>query len=234
MKKQVTFICQSKGGTGKSFITWFIAKIKKDEPAAFIDLDKSTRTSSRLKKIVGEKRVLELSIMDENRKLDREMFLNLFEKIATTKTNEWYVDLGAPESDELKSFLANEVPANELREILEEIGIELKIIIVLAGGDALNASIQYYSDLAEMVESNLTIVALKNQGTFGSLQAQEAGEILLNNLGINRKIVGSMPVGNSAREITKLINGDITDEALSLAGKRTLRKLMEEIKENIQ
>ena len=30
MKKKVTFLAQSKGGVGKSFITWFIARSQKD------------------------------------------------------------------------------------------------------------------------------------------------------------------------------------------------------------
>ncbi|MGM9512449.1 hypothetical protein ACS5NO_32255 [Larkinella sp. GY13] len=231
MKKQVVFIAQSKGGTGKSFITWFVARNKREEHTAFIDLDKSTRTSARLKKIVGEKRVLELSIIDENHKLDREMFLNLFESIARAKTHEWYVDLGAPESDELKSFFQNEVPAEELKEILEEIGVALTIWVIVAGEDAFNASVQYYHDLNQLAGDFIAIVPVKNEGTFQSAQSQEAGDKILEELGIPVKRVGKMPIGNSSREIMSLIAGQGTEENLSLAGKRSLRKVSDEIKD---
>lgn len=230
MKKQVVFIAQSKGGTGKSFITWFIAHNKKDEHTVFIDLDKSTRTSSRLKKIIGEKKVLELSIIDENSKLDREMFLNLFENISKAKSTEWFVDLGAPESDELKSFFKNEVPAEELKEILDEIGIDLRILVVIAGEDAFNASIQYYRDLVALAGDHIQIQAVKNEGTFTTNQSKEAGDKLLAELGIEFKRVGSMPVGNSSRELIALISGTESEANLSLAGKRSLRKVSDELK----
>lgn len=231
MKKQVIFVAQSKGGTGKSFITWFVAKNKKDDQTAFVDLDKSTRTSTRLRNIVGEKRVLELSIIDENHKLDREMFLNLFEKISKAKTNEWYVDLGAPESDELKSFFQNEVPAEELKEILDEINVDLKIWVIIAGEDAFNASIQYYKDLKSLTGDFIKIQAVKNEGTFHTAQSQNEADNVLEGLGIMAKKVGKMPVGNSARELINLISGQGTEENLSLAGKRSLRKVSDELKE---
>ncbi len=233
MKKQVTFIAQSKGGTGKSFITWFIAQNKKETQTAFIDLDKSTRTSARLKKIVGDKRVLELSIIDENMKLDREMFLNLFENISKTKTNEWYVDLGAPESDELKSFFINEVPAEELQQILDEIGVELRILVIIAGEDAFNASVKFYQDLQQLAGQYIHIQAVKNEGTFNTNQSKEAGDKLLQDLGIDFKKVGSMPVGNSSRELIALISGTESEGNLSLAGRRSLKKVTEELKSEL-
>lgn len=229
MKKQVVLISQAKGGTGKSFITWFIARNKRDGQAVFIDLDKSTRTSRRLKNLIGDKRVLELSIIDENLKLDREMFLNLFESISKAKTSEWFVDLGAPESDELKSFFLNEVPAQELAEILDEIGIQLKIFVVLAGEDAFGACVQYYNDLKKLTHDYIEVVAVKNEGMFGSVQAQEIGDKMLTELGIVVKKVGRMPVGNSSREIISIISGYGSEEDLSLAGKRSLRKISDEL-----
>lgn len=231
MKKQVVFIAQSKGGVGKSFITWFIARNKKESKAAFIDLDKSTRTSDRLKKIVGEKRVIELSIIDGNQKMDREAFLNIFEEISNAKTDEWFVDLGAPESDELRSFFTNDVPADELKEILEEIGIDLKILVVLAGEDAFNASVNYYKEITRLTGDNINVIAVKNEGTFGSLESQEHGDTLLSELGINFVKVGKMPVGNSANEIIALISGTMSEDKLTLAGKRSLRKVTDEVSE---
>ncbi|GGH55809.1 hypothetical protein GCM10007423_63770 [Dyadobacter endophyticus] len=231
MKKQVVFIAQSKGGVGKSFITWFIARNKKDSQAAFIDLDKSTRTSDRLKSIVGEKRVLELSIIDGNLKLDREGFINIFEKISKAKTDEWFVDLGAPESDELRSFFANDVPAEELKEMLEELGIDLKIFVVLAGEDAFHASVNFYKELTKLTGDNINVIAVKNEGTFGSLESQEHGDALLSELGIDFVKVGKMPVGNSANEIISLMSGTTTEEKLTLAGKRSLRKVTDAVSE---
>lgn len=233
MKKNVTFIAQSKGGTGKSFITYFIAKNKKKDSSIFIDLDKSTRTSMRLKSFLEEKRVLELSIVDENMKLDRELFLNIFESISKAKNNEWYADLGAPESDELRSFFENEVPARELKQILDEIDIELSIWVIIAGEDAFHASIQYYKKIKDLAGDYFSIVAVKNEGTFHTVQAQEVSDQILEELRIQTKKVGKMPVGNSSREIISLLSGQGSEENLSLAGKRSLRKITEEIKNQL-
>ena len=233
MKKQVVFIAQAKGGVGKSFVTWFIAQNKKEQSAGFIDLDKSTRTSTRLKKIVGEKRVLELSILDGNHKLDREMFLNLLELISKTKTEEWFVDLGAPESDELKSFLTNEVPAEELKEILEEINVSLKIYVIIAGQDAFDASLGYYVDMQKLCENYIEVIPVKNEGTFGSIVAMEAGDKVFENLGIIPKKVGKLPAGNSANEIITVISSGLPENDLTLAGRRTMKKVLENVKEEL-
>ena len=229
MKKKVTFLAQSKGGVGKSFITWFIARSQKDATSIFIDLDKSTRTSQRLKSLVGNDRILELSIMDGNLKMDREAFLNIFANISKTETEEWYVDLGAPESDELKSFFKNEVSGNELKEILDDFDIDLRILVIIAGEDAFAASVSYYKELSELAGDFINIVAIKNEGTFGTIENREQGDQLLLDNGISFIKAGVMPIGNSGNEIINIIAGINTEENLSFAGKRSMKKVTEQI-----
>jgi cellulose biosynthesis protein BcsQ len=55
--KQVNLILQSKGGVGKSLLTWFLANHYSDENVLFMDVDESTRTSSsRLASILSSLR----------------------------------------------------------------------------------------------------------------------------------------------------------------------------------
>jgi cellulose biosynthesis protein BcsQ len=104
--KQVNLVLQSKGGVGKLLFMWFVAQVEKEAKSAFIDLDESTQTSlMRLGAIVGENRVKGFKILNENKKLEREKILNLFEVIANAKTDKWFVDFGASESEELRRLL---------------------------------------------------------------------------------------------------------------------------------
>ncbi|OZI07703.1 hypothetical protein BWI93_13125 [Siphonobacter sp. BAB-5385] len=88
--KTIHCILQSKGGVGKSLLTWFLAqKHQEDTSTVFIDLDNSTATSSlRLSSIVGADRIKSFAILDSEKKLDREKILELFEVIAQSKKYE--------------------------------------------------------------------------------------------------------------------------------------------------
>jgi cellulose biosynthesis protein BcsQ len=75
--KQVNLILQSKGGVGKSLLTWFLAnRYSSDENVLFMDIDDSTRTSSsRLASILSSpERSLFYPILNEQKKLEREYF----------------------------------------------------------------------------------------------------------------------------------------------------------------
>jgi cellulose biosynthesis protein BcsQ len=69
--KKVHLILQAKGGVGKSLFTWFVAHAEKDTKTSFIDLDESTHTSSnRLESIVGNKRIRQVEILNESKRLE--------------------------------------------------------------------------------------------------------------------------------------------------------------------
>lgn len=226
--KNVHLITQAKGGTGKSFITWFCAYATKERKTVFVDLDKSTRTSyKRLSKIIGPDRVAEMSIIDDNLKLDREMFINIFESISKSKTDTWFIDLGAPESDELTSFFENTFSAQELKAVLESIGINLKIYVVIAGGDAFGATVDYYQKIKKLNAEAFEVVGLKNDGTFKTIAAQNSADEVLAEMGIATKNVCKMPLGQSSVEIIQLIGNEINEKDLSLAGKLGLKKMVE-------
>lgn len=233
--KRLTFICSSKGGSGKSFITFFIAKaLSNDENSIFIDLDKSTRTSyNRLGKVISDDRVLELSILDDFARLDREAFINIMDKISNADFETFFMDLGAPESDEFLTFLKNDCPPSEFKEIAEELGLDVTILVPIAGGDALDTTVTYYKQLAKISDGNIKVQALKNEGTFKSLDAMRIAEVTLQNDNIIAKSVCAMPVGNSANEIINLVAGRVEEENLTFAGKRTLRKIVDSIKTEI-
>jgi cellulose biosynthesis protein BcsQ len=102
--KQVNLILQSKGGVGKSLLTWFLANHYSDNSnVLFMDVDESTRTSSsRLASILSSSdRSLFYPILNEQKKLEREYFLSLFERISNLETEVIFWILELPK---VKSF----------------------------------------------------------------------------------------------------------------------------------
>lgn len=228
--KQLNLIIQSKGGVGKSLLTWLIAQSEKDTNSQFVDLDKSTRTSSRLKAYIGD-RVIEYDILDQNKKMERDKLMNMFEKISQTNIHKWFIDMGAPESDEFKNLLEFDYPAEIVAAELKELGIELRLLVVIAGNDAIGACLKYYNDLKTLTGEHIKVTALMNEGTFGGLLEVQNGHNYLESLGIEYYPFGNLGQSESGKEVVKIIslNGDITK--ISLAGKMIYRKTIAQINE---
>lgn len=230
--KKVNLIIQSKGGVGKSLLVWFIAQLEKDKPTAFIDLDESTlTTANRLGKIVGENRVRHFKILNENKKLEREKILNLFEVIASTKTSTWYIDFGAPESEEFKRLLSFDIEAEPLVEELKSIGIELNLLIVIAGRDALVSCLNYYQSIKSLAGEALSFYALVNEGTFGGIEAVTIGKKALQQAGIKFLPFGGLGDSESGKEIIQLITDSKEPQSLHFASRLLFKKVIAQIQE---
>jgi hypothetical protein len=233
--KRVNLVLQSKGGVGKSLFLWFIAQVEKENKTAFIDLDESTETSAtRLGSIVGESRVRHFKILNENKKLEREKILNLFETLAETKTDNWFIDFGASESEEFRRLLEFDISAKGLSDELQDVGIELRIFIIIAGRDALISCLRYYNAMKVVIFDAIPFVALMNEGTFGGLESIEQGANALTNAGIEFKKFGGLGESESARDVIRLITEQKDPSSLNFAGRLTYKKGLEQVQKILE
>ena len=105
--KHFIFNIQSKGGAGKSMLTYLQAlKHEDNDKALFVDLDNSTKTSlKQLQFLSTKKRIAEVSINDNKRRIDREKLFDVIEKLAALEPFDTvFIDFGAPESQQFPSL----------------------------------------------------------------------------------------------------------------------------------
>src|SRR4028119_1805946 len=101
--KTYYFNIQAKGGAGKSMLTYLQA-LKNEENAStlFVDLDNSTKTSLKQLKFLKEKRrLVETDITDAFKRIEREKLFQVLEDLNKMDFKEYYLDFGAPESEQL-------------------------------------------------------------------------------------------------------------------------------------
>lgn len=231
--KQVHLILQSKGGVGKSLLTWFLANHYSDsESVLFMDVDESTRTSSsRLASILSTpERSLFYPILNEQKKLEREYFLTLFERISNLSTEQIFLDFGAPESEEFRKLLEYEISAEDLSIELAAMGIELILYVVVAGRDAFESCSRFLLSMNTIVGTHIEIKILMNEGTFGGTEGINFGRESLSKLGFPKvSSFGNLGESQSGRDIIKLVSLGKKPDNLSLAMKLTFRKAMNQI-----
>jgi hypothetical protein len=233
--KKVHLILQSKGGCGKSLLTWFLANLyASDETVLFMDVDDSTKTSStRLDNILGSQdRCVFYPILNDKKQLERELFLGMFEGIAGLKVNQVFLDFGAPESDEFRKLLQYEISADSLVAELQRLNIELVLLVVVAGQDAFHSCMNFMQSLTELVEGKIAIKLLMNEGTFGGITQTMIGKQSLDALGyLNVYPFGNLGENQSGRDIiNQMVATSITKpENMNLAMRLTLKKAMAQV-----
>lgn len=168
--KTIYLNIQSKGGSGKSMFTYLQAlKYESNEDTAFVDLDSSTQTSKRqLKFLVLKKtnRVIEVSIIDKQKKIEREKLFQILEALNQTQFKDIYVDFGASESEQLPSLFSLDFSIDDFKEF--EKGLDAKIIfnVIIAGGTAYVSTLEYLQRVTALVEGKFEIYAWINEFTF--------------------------------------------------------------------
>lgn len=226
--KQINLIVQSKGGVGKSLLLWFIAQIEKDNKSIFIDLDESTQTSSNRLEFLGENRVKAIKILDANKKLEREKILDLFETLSKTKATEFYIDFGAPESQELLKVFTHDIDAQTLAEALTEMGVKLRIFVVIAGRDALRSCMEYYTNLQTVLDGKIYALPLINEGTLGGIEKIEEFKIQLENK-LPYYPFGGLGESESGKSVVNIISTKQSSDTLNFAGRMTYNKGIKQV-----
>jgi hypothetical protein len=197
-----------------------------------MDVDESTRTSSsRLASILSSsERSLFYPILNEQKKLEREYFLTLFERISNLSTEQIFLDFGAPESEEFRKLLEYEISAEDLSIELATMGIELILYVVVAGRDAFESCSRFLLSMNTIVGTHIEIKILMNEGTFGGTEGINFGRESLSKLGFPKvSSFGNLGESQSGRDIIKLVSLGKKPDNLSLAMKLTFRKAMNQI-----
>jgi hypothetical protein len=168
MNRIIEFTLQSKGGVGKSFHTYFRALSVPDEHSLFVDVDSSTQTSTRQLKFLGADRLETISLLDNRDVLVRDTFLGYMESLSESSFEKIYMDFGAPESEQIPALIQRDIP---FREFCEELGFEIVLNIVIGGGGAYKASVNYLQKMVTVLKNEFMVVAWENITSFNQFPA---------------------------------------------------------------
>jgi hypothetical protein len=176
MSKKIQFNIQGKGGAGKSFYTYLQSlKSVNDESVLFIDLDSSTRSLVKNSKFLAERepvRLISLDLLDEKKKLVRDkIIVSIEELIKDFDThNTFILDFGAPESEQLIPFLANDFPFKDMKAFESHLGVKFVFNIIIAGGTAYESCVKYLNEMQKLLNGEFEVNILVNEFTFYNFQ----------------------------------------------------------------
>ena len=168
--KQFQFNVQAKGGSGKSMLTYLQALKNQANPRSyFVDLDSSVQTSSQqLKFLQGKtpRRFASMHLLDNRDKLDRQLLFEKLMELSLKDFDAFYLDFGAPESDQLPSLFSKDYSVEEFKQIESELSSEFIFNIVVAGGGAYEGCTAYLKKLAGLLAGAFIVNIYINQSTF--------------------------------------------------------------------
>lgn len=183
--KKLHFILQAKGGVGKSLLTYLLAQTQVKNPTVlFVDVDASTQTSSRQLKFLNENQLEAVSLLDRHEKLVRDRFIDYLESLKDTQYSEIYFDFGAPESEQFPALISKDIP---FKKFLDKLNLEAHFHIVIAGGGAYYASIEYLRKIGLAINGNFQITIWKNITSFDNMETL-AIELEKNCMSKNQKL----------------------------------------------
>jgi hypothetical protein len=163
--KLVQFVCQSKGGVGKSVLTYLLA-VKYPE-ADILDMDDATKTTMRQLAFRDPQHV---SFLNQYNTIDRGMFNDFIENVAEADENHIICDLGASVSEQLPYYF-RDVNAASVATLLEEVHLSLALICVVGGSDIFSSTMNYLQELVTSVGNAFPITVAVN-GYYKLLDAQ--------------------------------------------------------------
>jgi hypothetical protein len=141
-KKSLKFVLQSKGGAGKSVLSFMIAEKYKD--CGIVDADDATKTSSAQLKYRNPR---SLTLLNKNNMIDRAMLDAWFEMIATAKKTMYVCDMGASISEQMPYYLSDVMEF--LPSVFDELGLEVEFYCVIGGSNIFAPCFEYLSEYKE-------------------------------------------------------------------------------------
>src|SRR5665213_1934163 len=168
--KTFYFNIQSKGGAGKSMLTYLQAlKHENNVKAAFVDLDSSTQTSTRQLNFLAQQeanRLFSVDIFDNLKKIEREKLYDVLQAFNSQPFEEIYIDFGAPESEQLPSLFSLDFSIDEFKEFEKELEARFVFNVVMSGGTSYASTFDYLKNLVCIVKGKFDIVMCLNELTF--------------------------------------------------------------------
>jgi len=172
--KTFYFNIQSKGGAGKSMLTYLQAlKHERNEKVAFVDLDSSTQTSTRQLHFLARQetnRLFSVDIFDHLKKIEREKLYDILEAFNSQPFDEIFYDFGAPESEQLPSLFSLDFTIEEFKEFEKELKAKFVFNVIMSGGTSYTSTFHYLKNLVSIVKGKFEIVMYLNELTFLNYQ----------------------------------------------------------------
>ncbi|MDJ1505257.1 hypothetical protein [Xanthocytophaga agilis] len=154
--KKLILITQSKGGSGKSILTYLLAE--KYPQAAIFDMDDATRTTSI--QLAYRSPVL-ATFLNSNKVIDRGLFNSFLEALTYAENELFIADLGASVSEQLPYYFSE--VAEYLPSVLEELGIEIEIFAIVGGANIFTPTMSYLEELCESIRKKFPIRVYQNE-----------------------------------------------------------------------
>jgi CobQ/CobB/MinD/ParA nucleotide binding domain len=232
MQKKLQIIASNKGGNGKSLLTaLFYQCYEKRDDVLFIDLDNSTKTSTKQLKNLGENRLKTVSLLNENDVLDRNNLILFLENLAEeNQYNEYIADFGSPEAEQLPYLLQNDI---NFKEFMDAIGIEAHFNIVISSSGYLS-SVQYLDNMRKILKDEFQITVWKNITSFKHLpELAEELKVNCKKMGLELRQFGDFSPSSLTSQILENIrNGSFN---MGIGSKLRLKKeLQDNFKKEIQ
>lgn len=168
--QQYIFNIQSKGGVGKSMLTYLQAlKNQANDKSMFIDFDSSVQSSTQQLQFLRGKtppRFATMSLFDEREKLDRQLLFENLLELSQKEYEAFYLDFGAPESEQLPSLFSSDYSIQEFKDIEEELNARFIFNVVVAGGTAYQPGVAYLQKIVQLTEGLFGMNIYLNESTF--------------------------------------------------------------------
>lgn len=167
--KHFYFNVQSKGGAGKSMLTYLQAlKMELSTNTGFIDLDSATHTSSGQLRFINKEttRLFEVDILDEIKKIEREKLFSVLEMANEMDFENVIIDFGAAESEQLLRLLSMDFTLEEFKEFEGTLSAVFIFNVVVSGGTSYVACFDYLKKLVQILDGRMQIRVYANEFTF--------------------------------------------------------------------
>jgi hypothetical protein len=163
MTRKFNYVLQAKGGVGKSFFTYLRALAERDRSSLFVDVDHSTKTSTRQLKFLGAARMESVSLVGQRDMIVRDIFVGYIESLASAPFDEIFMDFGAPESEQFPSLISIDL---NFKRWCDRLGNEVIFHVIIAGGGAYRACVEYLEKMIQVTSGRFRIVVWQNMSTF--------------------------------------------------------------------
>lgn len=163
MKRKFHYVLQAKGGVGKSLFTYLKALSERSGSSLFVDVDHSTKTSTRQLKFLGDARMETLSLIGKRDMIVRDIFIGYVESLVNAPFDEIFMDFGAPESEQFPSLLSRDL---NFKTWCDRLGNEAIFHIIIAGGGAYRACVEYLEKMIQVTQRRFRVIVWQNINTF--------------------------------------------------------------------
>lgn len=117
---------------------------------------------------MGADRFEAFSLLDNRERLMRDLFIGYVESLSGSPFEKVFMDFGAPESEQLPALITRDI---DLKEWCDELGMTAVFHIIIGGGGAYLASIQFLEKMRAALNSRFQMVIWQNLFGFAQFPA---------------------------------------------------------------